>query len=88
MRQSGVEADGSGNGAEIQAGGLEEAPLDDAFIPGAYEIVPRIRRVSRDDGGSYSSSQFHRPRHNRASPDSVVAGMNAATVPEFFDGAA
>jgi hypothetical protein len=57
--------------------GSTEALLGDGFVPGAYEIMPRIRRARGDDGGSYESAQFRRSRHHRIEPDRIVAGMNA-----------
>ena len=55
---------------------VTEVSPDDGFVPGFYQIMPRIRRSPVDGEAGYESGHFRRPRHHRFVPDRLIAGMN------------
>ncbi len=63
----------------------EAMELDgDDFIPGAYEVVPLMRRRRGDEGGVHISTSFARSRHRRPEVNRVEAGHVAASPPAEF----
>jgi len=49
---------------------------DGDFVPGAYEIMPMIKRSPVVSKADYESASFHRPRYHRSVPDRIIAGMS------------
>lgn len=55
--------------------------LAEDFVPGAYEIMPRIKKFPRYDGDHKSGYFPH--KHHGALPDRVMSGLNAASAPSL-----